>query len=346
MKVFDINKAFKIMSGEFIRNDTSVFSIIRNEMYFVPAFLDHYRNLGYKQFVFLDDRSDDGTFEFLSNQKDCVLLRSEYRFGEPVIYNKTKKGISNRAGTLLKDIIPFKIFSGNFVTYVDADEFILLPSEFKNISNFISFLKEKGVKAVHASSIEFYPENLDGIHSKSNPISFAEIIDGSPFFDNVQLIKFAESENRRNVGKIIGNSASDRLFAREAIKDIRLPWAHLPQFLLKMLPVRNATTHVIKTPILFRDETTRMQGSHYANIPATHKVSVALAHFVFTSNLPKKINNSIKWKSHARGATKYVSYSKLLESMKNDNSSFLGPHSERFTDVKQLERAKLIVGPG
>ena len=43
----------------------TLLAILKNEIYFLPAFLNHYRRLGVQRFVFLDDRSDDGSFEYL-----------------------------------------------------------------------------------------------------------------------------------------------------------------------------------------------------------------------------------------------------------------------------------------
>lgn len=47
--------------------------ILHNEMHFLPAFLPHYRKLGVDRFFFIDDRSDDGTLEFLALQDDVVV---------------------------------------------------------------------------------------------------------------------------------------------------------------------------------------------------------------------------------------------------------------------------------
>ena len=346
MKTFEIDKAFEIVSGQPRRNDTSVFAVVRDEMYFLPAFLDHYRGLGYDQFVFLDDFSEDGTFEFLLDQSDCVVLRSSYRYGEPIKTDHFKKGKLNRAGIYLKYLIQTMLFEEQYITHVDADEFLIFPEQFNGISDLVDYLKTNEIKSIHASSIEFFPENISSVNIDLAPQTFAEILNHCPFFDNTKLLELRSSPNHRDVATIVGKSASSRLFERESIRDLRLPWADFPQFLLKRLPFKTAQSHVIKTPIAFRDKDSKMAGSHYANVPASAKVSVAMAHFVFTSNLPAKIANSLAWKSHARGATKYVSYSKLLKAMETGNGSFLGPQSERFVDVRQLEDTGLIVKPG
>ena len=45
---------FRIVSREsYAPSRFSLLAIIRNEMYFLPSFLDHYRKLGVERFVFL-----------------------------------------------------------------------------------------------------------------------------------------------------------------------------------------------------------------------------------------------------------------------------------------------------
>ena len=64
--------------------DVALFAIVRNEMYFLPHLLRHYRALGLREFCFLDDRSDDGTRAFLMAQPDCVVIESNKTFGEQI----------------------------------------------------------------------------------------------------------------------------------------------------------------------------------------------------------------------------------------------------------------------
>ena len=74
-------------------------------MFFLAAFLDHYRRLGVDQFLILDDSSSDGTREFLSAQADCLVLSSDLGFGDPVAAGGEGGARTTRAGTLLKRII-------------------------------------------------------------------------------------------------------------------------------------------------------------------------------------------------------------------------------------------------
>ena len=59
----------------------SVVAAMRNEMFVVPHFLKHYRNLGISSFLIADNLSNDGTREYLLEQPDVCLfsVETEYR---------------------------------------------------------------------------------------------------------------------------------------------------------------------------------------------------------------------------------------------------------------------------
>ncbi|HET7203455.1 MAG TPA: glycosyltransferase family 2 protein, partial [Steroidobacteraceae bacterium] len=44
----------------------TAFAVVKDEMYNLRSFLDHHRRLGVDQFIVLDDRSSDGTREWLA----------------------------------------------------------------------------------------------------------------------------------------------------------------------------------------------------------------------------------------------------------------------------------------
>ena len=67
------------------RDGLPLCAVVRNEMYFLPAFLAHYRGLGVGHFLMLDDRSDDGTRAFLASQPDVTLIGSGRRYGDRVV---------------------------------------------------------------------------------------------------------------------------------------------------------------------------------------------------------------------------------------------------------------------
>ena len=54
--------------------------IVHDEMFFLPAFLAHYRRLGADRFIVLDDRSTDGTRAFLAGEPDVMVVEELFFF--------------------------------------------------------------------------------------------------------------------------------------------------------------------------------------------------------------------------------------------------------------------------
>lgn len=55
------------------RGDILCLATRRHEMRRVPGFLDHYRRLGVRHFLIVDNASTDGTDRFLRGQADVSL---------------------------------------------------------------------------------------------------------------------------------------------------------------------------------------------------------------------------------------------------------------------------------
>jgi len=53
-----------------------VISVVRNGELYVKSFLDHYRSMGVKHFVFLDNGSTDRTVEMLCAHEDVTVLQT------------------------------------------------------------------------------------------------------------------------------------------------------------------------------------------------------------------------------------------------------------------------------
>ncbi len=57
----DFANPFRVVHGTLRDARASAFAIVKDEMFYLPSFLDHHRRLGVDQFVILDDQSSDGT---------------------------------------------------------------------------------------------------------------------------------------------------------------------------------------------------------------------------------------------------------------------------------------------
>ena len=153
----------------------TVVSIVKNELFFLPAFIEHYRELGVARFIFLDDHSSDGTREYIAAQSDCGLLGSELTFSQLVDGKK--------AHELWRSEIPRHYCDDQWTLVVDVDEFLHLPPPIRDLQSFVSALDDRGERVVGAVMVDFYPSSIGGLEDGNPPASKAELFERYPYFD-------------------------------------------------------------------------------------------------------------------------------------------------------------------
>src|SRR5579885_3673851 len=97
----------------------ALFSVIRDEDYFLPFFFDHYRRLGVDTFLIYDDRSGEATRTFLEAQPDCSIVESGHSFGD--VFGVGRSLGPRRLPTALREAAPMWAFPDRWVITVDAD---------------------------------------------------------------------------------------------------------------------------------------------------------------------------------------------------------------------------------
>lgn len=332
---------FPIVSGQRVSGRTTLFTLMRNEMAFLPAFLAHYRRLGFDQFLIFDDQSDDGTGAYLEAQSDVAVIRSSIRYGDDVsCIDPAGKRRGLRAGPALKCLIPHVYGYGEYVTYVDADEFLFLPPGIDHIGSVIARMRKGGIPIAAASVVEFFPKDLQGLKGPM-PDSFAALLAAYPYFEPHQLVQYRWGQR---VPDLMGPSKTMMLFDAYGLeKPDPLTWSQ--RLFAKRLArrdnsVNRAARH--RAMILKRTEKTFAVGSHNANITPRRDMLLTLAHFVYTSHFAQKVESAIAWGSHASGASKYKLYQALLEAMAGVPEAFLSANTARYEDPRQLIKAGLM----
>ncbi|WP_279479122.1 glycosyltransferase family 2 protein [Aureimonas sp. SK2] len=152
-------------------DDLALVCTVRNSAAYLPAFLDHYRRLGVTRFVFVDDRSDDGTAELLAGEADVDLFTSNVTYGAAVY------------GRVWRDALFTRYGRGRWYLNVDADEFLLFPGcETRSLREFIGDLERAGLKRGLAPMLDLYP---DGPLRKAvyDPARHRHPLDVSPLID-------------------------------------------------------------------------------------------------------------------------------------------------------------------
>ena len=119
---------------------------VRDEMAFLPAFLDHYRKMGVCDFLFIDNDSRDGTTDYLVAQSDCRVFHTVDSFRA-----------SNFAMNWINEIIETFGISG-WLIYVDVDEHLVFPDiENAGIAEFCESARTAGFDSINAAMIDMYP---------------------------------------------------------------------------------------------------------------------------------------------------------------------------------------------
>ncbi|MGY6587762.1 MAG: glycosyltransferase family 2 protein [Wenzhouxiangella sp.] len=334
----DILNSIETVKKSRSNSNVVVFSIMKDERFFVGAFLDYYRRLGVGSFLILDDGSTDGTLEFLLNQSDVTVLKSSFKYGQ-VINRRGRlpwRSAQMRAGIRLKALIPNNHLKNRWCIYADADEFLVLPSQFDGIDRFTQVLDGYGLSVVLSVVVEMYPDTIsDLLDGPAKLNSFEELLELSRNFDAIRLLSLTDNGevNRLNV------SASGRLFRAH---DILFGNSNEVGTLEEARQSRGTKqlaigTAINKISLLKPGSGTRMVCGHWANVPPASEVALAILHFKFTPDVIRRAQAALESRAWAQGSAKYSNYELLFQRMKEAGSSFLGPDSLAYRDPSQLE---------
>ena len=172
-----------------------VFSTMRNEILRVQHWLDHYRALGVAQFFVVDNASDDGTTELLSQQPDVCLWTT------PNSYKASRFGVD------WLTCLQRKYGHDRWCLTVDADELLVFPnSDKRKLSELTAYLDANHLRSFGAMMIDLYPKG---------PVAQVEYAAGS---DPLSVLQWFDADNyRAKLHPVFGNlwiqgGVRDRLF--------------------------------------------------------------------------------------------------------------------------------------
>ena len=118
--------------------------VLNNEMEKLPLFFSHYREMGIKRFVMIDNMSSDGTYEFLLKQKDVELYSVKETFR-----GYLKEGWINQILALYG--------YDRWYLVVDADELLVWPQmERVSLKNLIRICQAKKEYRPMAIMLDMY----------------------------------------------------------------------------------------------------------------------------------------------------------------------------------------------
>lgn len=140
--------------------------VIRNDIEKLKIFLEHHRKLGITQFAFLDDKSTDGTKEFLLAQNDVELFKSSQDFQ------------SIRKVAWINNILAYYDFNRWYLV-MDSDELLVYDNfENKSIIQFINSLEKENMSSASGMMVDMYKKDANFSRMEN-----ANIYDGVDYFD-------------------------------------------------------------------------------------------------------------------------------------------------------------------
>lgn len=134
-----------------------LFCVIRNDINKIEYFMDYYRKLGIECFVFLDNDSDDGTRQFICEQKDTIVYQSKQQYSS-----------ARRVAWLNRLLAIYG--QDRWCMIVDSDEFVnFIGSEKYKLTDIVKIAVSKKYKRIEGFLLDMYPKgNLFGMEESGD----------------------------------------------------------------------------------------------------------------------------------------------------------------------------------
>ena len=312
-------------------------------MYFLPQFLAHYRELGVRRFVFLNDRSDDGSREYLFKQSDTVVVESCRTYGDQVEIAKNRAGARStvRILYLWRSLLHDMFARDRWALQVDLDEFVLLPDDM-DFPELISRLDEQSARNVWGVMLDVYPRDFNAYAE----LAASSRLDESAkwYFDGERHLRLRKFGSPRTLhpgarARLYRTYGVDRLHPDHSARTQGAALRRLRRSMLGLAPTYN----IMQRPTLLKwSEHDCFFNSHRTSLPSSSRYLLPIQHYRFAGSLLHKVQTGIREKSYYAGSLDHRLLSELLQRMEERNGSFLYAKSrplESFEDLADTGNA-------
>lgn len=307
------------------RSGLTLVSVVRDELYFLPAFLDHYRRLGVTRFIVLDDRSADGTRAYLAAQPDVMVLESPgYRYGDRVFPGRVLPPFSDiNMHPAWRTLMLERYCAGDWALLADADEFIALAPG-TTLSDVISKAEREGVRGVGGVMLDVYPADIEAMR-QPGPFDPAATwyFDAVPHLelqpDALPATLYPGARARLHSVFALGEPAWRRQLRR---------WRFgRPYNPLNMIP---------KMALLRWNETDFCIDTHWPDVPASTRLLIPILHYKFTHDTWRRMAYARASKAYFCNSREYDGLSALLDGMAAAGAGFRAAASRLASDSGAL----------
>src|SRR3712207_1764864 len=136
-----------------------VVCLVRDGRPYVRSFIEHYRSLGAKHLVFMDNGSTDGTVEALMGYEGVTVFRTAMPF--------------KRYGLTMRKYLVERFGRGRWTLNVDVDELFVYPyMDVVSLPALLGYLNESGYTAVVTGVLDMFPAEplTDLVRHRDEPL--------------------------------------------------------------------------------------------------------------------------------------------------------------------------------
>ena len=125
----------------------ALIAVLRDEFIRIPYFLKYYNKIGIKHFIFIDNNSKDGSFEYLQKSEFNITL-----------YHTTDSYRENKQGNQWREDIMKKYGENKWYLLVDMDElFMYYNYENKEIKTICDYCNKNNWNVYRSFCLDMYP---------------------------------------------------------------------------------------------------------------------------------------------------------------------------------------------
>jgi hypothetical protein len=280
-----------------------VISVVRNGELYIHSFLDHYRSLGARHFVFLDNGSNDHTVEMLCAQSDVTVLRTDAPYDK---YENT-----------MKRYLAERFSPGRWNLCADIDELFDYPfSESLSLSGFLGYLNANRYTAVVAQMLDMLPEvTFNELENKPDDMLKEKYV----YYDMSAIEK------------------TEYLWSERSNPDIKMHWGGVRK------SVFGTDNGLTKSPLVLIDgQVETFITWHHVKGARMADISCLLRHYPFVSSFSAKVEDAVRTGRYGMRVTdEYKAYAETLRS--NPNPNFKLELAQPFTGLESLIEDQFLI---
>jgi len=290
----------RAVSGE--KNELIVVCLVRNGAPYIEEFIDHYRTLGAKHLVFLDNGSTDDTISRIRDHDRTTVLASNADFGTHQ--------------TIMRRYLISEYGTGNWVLCADIDEFFDYPYSGRiGLADFLSYLNANDYNAVALQMLDMLPGTPLSALDESRPIRASH-----PYYDISNVATYDYDTNDWLHGNEVDNP------------DLRTHRGGVRQALFDMRPDRPLLTKhtLLRLTNGLRPADLRI---HHIDNAVIADVSCVFYHYKFHTDFREYARRAVEEETHTNDSEEYRAY---LNTLEHEDLTLKTDTMRRLDSVREL----------